>query len=79
VAEAALSSGDLRPMRIQLVADAGAALVALLAATALSVYKPQGVTPYGRRKQRGERGASPCLSSATPGGTAATYPSTPLF
>jgi len=30
---------------VQLVADAGAALVALLIATTLSVYKPRGLTP----------------------------------
>jgi hypothetical protein len=39
------------PLRIQLVADAGAALLVLLVATTLSVYKPQGRTRYGRRKQ----------------------------
>ena len=48
-AETTLSSTDLRPLRIQLVADAGAALMALLVATALSVYKPWGMTSYGRR------------------------------
>ena len=31
------------------------ALVLLLAATVLAVYKPRGVTPYGRRKQHGRR------------------------
>ncbi len=35
-------------MRIQLVADAVAALVVLLVATALSVFKPQGLTRFGR-------------------------------
>lgn len=45
------SSTDFRSLRIQLVADAAAALVALLVTTALSVYKPQGMTPYGRRRQ----------------------------
>jgi hypothetical protein len=48
-AETMLSSTDLRQLRIQLVADAGAALIALLVATTLSVYKPSGVTSYGRR------------------------------
>jgi hypothetical protein len=48
-AETMLSSTDLRQLRIQLVADAGAALIALLVATTLSVYKPWGVTSYGRR------------------------------
>jgi hypothetical protein len=31
---------------------AGLALVLLLVATTLAVYKPRGLTPYGRRKQR---------------------------
>jgi hypothetical protein len=44
-----LSSADLRQLRIQLVADAGAAMMALLVATTLSVYKPWGMTSYGRR------------------------------
>ncbi len=50
--ETSLSSVDLRGLRIQLVANAGCALVVLLVATTLSVYKPQGMTPYGRRKQQ---------------------------
>jgi hypothetical protein len=57
-ADGALSSGDLRRLRIQLVADAVAALVALIIATALSVYKPRGMTPYGWRKQQEQRHAS---------------------
>lgn len=48
-AERMLSSADLRQLRVQLVADAGAALMALLVATTLSVYKPWGMTNYGRR------------------------------
>jgi hypothetical protein len=49
-AATALSGSDLRSVRIQLVGDAGAALLALLVATALSVYKPLGMTPYGQRR-----------------------------
>jgi hypothetical protein len=49
-AEGMLTSADLRQLRIQLVADAGAALFALLVATTLSVYKPWGLTSYGRRQ-----------------------------
>ena len=45
-----LAAGDLRPLRLQLVADAVAALFALLAATTLSVYKPWGMTAYGQRE-----------------------------
>jgi len=49
----ALSSTDLHGLRLQLVADAGAALLVLLVATTLSVYKPRGKTRYARRKQHG--------------------------
>ncbi|MFD4248047.1 hypothetical protein ACFWP3_41720 [Streptomyces sp. NPDC058525] len=52
-ARAALAGGELQAMRIQLIADAGAALLVLLTAAALSVFKPRGVTRYGRRRQRG--------------------------
>ncbi|MEO6437086.1 MAG: hypothetical protein ABIP55_15185 [Tepidisphaeraceae bacterium] len=50
-AETTLSSGDLRGLRIKLVANAGAALLVLLVATTLSVYKPWGMTRYGLRQQ----------------------------
>ncbi len=40
------------------VVHSGAALLALLAATALSVYKPRGMTGYGLRKQREQPKAS---------------------
>jgi hypothetical protein len=39
------------------VLHAGAALVLLLVATTLSVYKPRGLTRYGWRKQREQRAA----------------------
>jgi len=55
--ERMLSSSDLRQLRIQLVADAGAALFVLLVTTALSVYKPWGLTAYGLRKQDEETAA----------------------
>ncbi|WP_308378105.1 hypothetical protein [Streptomyces sp. ISL-98] len=51
-ARAALAGGELQGMRIQLVADAAAALLVLPAAAALSVFKPRGVTRYGRRRPR---------------------------
>lgn len=38
-----------RGMRIQLVFDASAGLVVLIVASVLGVYKPRGVTRYGRR------------------------------
>ena len=38
---------------------AGAALLLLLVATTLAVYKPRGMTRYGQRKQHEERTAQP--------------------
>jgi hypothetical protein len=46
----ALSDADLRGLRIQIIADAGAALFILLVAITLSIYKPWGRTPYGMQK-----------------------------
>jgi len=57
-----LASGDLRQLRIQLIADAGAALMALLVATTLSVYKPWGMTAYGRRNGATARRLRPASS-----------------
>ncbi|MDQ3803175.1 MAG: hypothetical protein M3416_04900 [Acidobacteriota bacterium] len=54
-AETTLSGADLRGLRVQLVADAAVALLVLLVNTTLSVYKPRGMTRYGRRKQHGQR------------------------
>ena len=51
VRETTLSSGEIAGLRIQLVADAGAALVVLLVCVTLSVYKPWGRTRYGQPKQ----------------------------
>ena len=47
-AKTTLSSADLRGLRIQMVAAAGSALLVLLVATTLSVYKPPGTTRYGQ-------------------------------
>lgn len=49
-AETILASTDMRRLRVQLVVDAAAAVVALLVATTLSIYKPKGVTRYGAKK-----------------------------
>jgi hypothetical protein len=46
---AILTGADVRPLRLQLVGDASAALFVLLMTTMLSVYKPWGMTPYGLR------------------------------
>lgn len=48
----AWTGDDLGGMRTQLVVQSGAALLVLLAATALSVYKPQGRTRRGQRIQQ---------------------------
>ena len=53
------SDGNLSALRsASPVLHAGAALVLLLIATGISVYKPRGVTRYGWRKQQ-ERRAAP--------------------
>jgi uncharacterized membrane protein len=53
-ARAAPSSGaDLGSLRNSSpVLHAGAALLLLLVATTLAVYKPRGLTPYGQRRQQ---------------------------
>ena len=56
-AQTTLAISDLRQLRFQLVGDACAALFVLLMTTALSVYKPWGMTPYGLRKQNEVTGA----------------------
>ncbi|MBA2948897.1 hypothetical protein [Streptomyces himalayensis] len=50
-----LSGTDLDGMRVQLVADAAAAVLVLLTTTALSIYKPRGITRYGWRVQNEQR------------------------
>jgi len=47
---------DVGRLGPQLVGDAGLAVLTLLVTTTLSVYKPWGRTPYGRRTQRQEQG-----------------------
>jgi hypothetical protein len=59
VGAATLAAGELRGIRIQLVANAGAALLVLLVATVLSIYKPRGLTPYGSRRTAGTTAATP--------------------
>jgi hypothetical protein len=57
-AKTALFSADLHGMQVQMVVASAAALLALLVDTALAVYKPRGMTPYGWRKQYQEQTAS---------------------
>lgn len=54
-AETTLSNAELRAVGAQLVVHAAAGLLVLLVPMVLSVYKPQGMTRYGRRKFHGQR------------------------
>lgn len=56
--EMTLSATDFRVLRVQLVVHAAGGLLVLIAMTTLSVFKPWGMTAYGRRKI-----AQPNLSS----------------
>lgn len=58
------SPGELRDLRIQLIADAAAAVVVLIVATGLSIYKPRGLTAYGWRKLREEKRRAALLEAA---------------
>jgi hypothetical protein len=49
----------------QLIGDASLAVLVLLGATILSVYKPWGLTRYGRRKQRERRRVQQQLHNET--------------
>jgi hypothetical protein len=53
-----LSGADLRALRIQLLIETGAAVVVLLVATTLSMYKPKGITRYGWRRRYEQRALS---------------------
>jgi hypothetical protein len=58
-ADVAATGADLRNLRSPtFVLHSGAALLLLVVATTLAVYKPRGLTRYGRRKQRESRSVS---------------------
>ncbi|MBI4428915.1 MAG: hypothetical protein HY562_07335 [Ignavibacteriales bacterium] len=59
-----ISNSEMLGLRFQLVADAVAAFLLLVATTAISVYKPWGLTGYGLRKQR--EGQSEVILSRPP-------------
>ncbi|MEU2434416.1 hypothetical protein ABZ611_33910 [Streptomyces sp. NPDC007861] len=63
-AGATWASGEPHGLGTQLVIQSGAALLALLVATVLSVYKPQGRTRYGQRKQQEQRAMSRVVTAA---------------
>ena len=59
LADIATSGGPLGALRTpSVVLHASVALLLLIAATTLAVYKPRGVTRYGWRKQRARRAES---------------------
>ena len=62
-AKGILSTAD-RNLQIQMVLASSAGLLALLLATALAVYKPRGLTPYGWRKQYEARNISTDIETA---------------
>lgn len=58
-AQTTLSNDDLGVLRTpSVVIHSALALVVLLVATTLAVYKPRGITPYRRRKQHERRAVS---------------------
>lgn len=55
-AQATMSGNELAMLRSpSVVVHSGVALLLLLVTTALSVYKPRGMTSYGQRQQRRQR------------------------
>jgi len=64
--ETPLSSADLQVAGMQLVVHAAGGILVLLVITTLSVYKPWGLTSYGRTKQH-ERQYQPPISPQTAG------------
>jgi hypothetical protein len=70
-----LSGADLLRLRDPAsVAHSSGALLFLLVATVLSVYKPRGMTRYGWRKQQEQRKASAAVDQAPPAPDKAKVP-----
>jgi hypothetical protein len=53
--DGAVSRTDMRSMRTSMVLHSAGGLAVLLVPTALSVFKPRGLTRYGRRRQQAQR------------------------
>ena len=72
-AEPVLRYAELRAAGLQLVVHSAGGLLVLLVPAILSVYKPRGLTPYGRRSQRAPaprpsaQSPRPAPQSARPG------------
>ena len=67
-AETVLSRPDLRAAGIELAVHTAGGLLVLLVPAVLSVYKPRGLTPYGKRTQHEQRTPSqrPYIPSQRP-------------
>src|SRR5258708_5208413 len=61
-----LFSPDFGPLETELVRAPSLAIVLLLVVTTLGVYKPWGLTRYGRRKQQERRKVQQQPDNATP-------------
>jgi hypothetical protein len=64
--ETTLNQLDLRKLRIQLLADAGAAMLVLLIIIALSVYKPWGKLKSGKNKHSRTNTLEPVMKIKSP-------------
>ena len=57
-AKTSVFRADLHGRQLLMVTASSATLVVLIVLTALSVYKPRGITRYGQRKQQEQRAPS---------------------
>ena len=64
--EAVFTGADLRQARIAILVHASGGLLVLLTTTVLSVYKPWGLTSYGRRKRQERRETSVGMPASAP-------------
>jgi hypothetical protein len=68
-----LFSADFGPLKTELVRAPSLAILLLLVAASLGVYKPWGLTRYGRRKQQERRKVEQQPNNATPLGVKIFY------
>jgi hypothetical protein len=57
------AGGLLGNLQLQLLVASGGGLLVLLVNTTLGLYKPRGLTPYGRRKQEERPVAAPTTTA----------------
>ena len=68
-----LFSADFGPLKTELVRAPSLAILLLLVVTTLGVYKPWGLTRYGRRRQQERSKVQPQLGYKTPLGVRVFY------